>query len=375
MKVIVDSLIYQFQAHGGLSRLYNEILSRMCAMDASLQVTVLTSGRLRQPVPAHPRIFHQRLFPIDALLRPGRFWWAVSLQARAFLQRRWLGDAKGWLWHSTYYTLLEPWDGPRVVTIADMIHERLPHLFQGAGHERFRKQKRHCIVSADALICISDTSRQDAQQVYGIDATRMHTIPLAHSSQFTRLGDVRHTLPPLVNKPFFLYIGDRQHYKNFTGFLHAYSTWPGQKKVGVVVVGKNWTAQEKQMLAQLGVADRVHLYQNLDDQHLCVLYNQAAAFIYPSLYEGFGIPLLEAMACGCPVIASRIPSTMEVAGEYPFYFQLSDQEGLAHALDTTLVEGQTSERMHYGLERTKLYSWDNTARQILGVYHTLQRAL
>jgi alpha-1,3-rhamnosyl/mannosyltransferase len=102
-----------------------------------------------------------------------------------------------------------------------------------------------------------------------------------------------------------------------------------------------------------------------------MLYNQAAAFVHPSLYEGFGIPLLEAMACGCPVVASRIPTTREVAGDCPIYFDPMQPDELITALDVALAEGRNSERVRRGLEWVKQYSWDRTARETLQVYRAL----
>jgi glycosyltransferase involved in cell wall biosynthesis len=153
--------------------------------------------------------------------------------------------------------------------------------------------------------------------------------------------------------------------------LQAYSSWPRRKEVDLVVVGGKWSKKEVQHLAKLGITDRVHLLRDVDDQKLCLLYNQATAFVYPSIYEGFGIPLLEAMACGCPIIASRIPSTLEVAGECPIYFEPTEAEDLLAAFDIALSEGRASERVRSGLEQVKCYSWDKTARWTLEVYRAL----
>ena len=111
--------------------------------------------------------------------------------------------------------------------------------------------------------------------------------------------------------------------------------------------------------------------QNPDDKGLCKLYNGAAAFIYPSLYEGFGIPLLEAMSCGCPIIASRIPSTLEVAKDVPIYFEPLEVEQLLAALNQILEEGRESDRVRRGHQVTQEYSWNKTAQETLGVYQSL----
>ena len=138
-----------------------------------------------------------------------------------------------------------------------------------------------------------------------------------------------------------------------------------------MAVGKAWSKDEQRCMENLKIRDKVHLLTNIDDPDLCLLYNQAVAFVYPSLYEGFGIPLLEAMACGCPVIASRIPSTLEVAGEHPIYFEPAEVASLLEALDTALLEGRDSARVYSGLEWVKQYSWERTTEQTLEVYRTL----
>jgi glycosyltransferase involved in cell wall biosynthesis len=158
------------------------------------------------------------------------------------------------------------------------------------------------------------------------------------------------------------------HYKNFQALLQAYQTWPGRAEVSLVAVGEPWSRAEQQRLQAAGLVGRVRLLSGVDDQTLCRLYNTAAALVFPSLAEGFGLPLLEAMACGCPVVASRIPSSLEAAADCPLYFDPAIPETLPAVLDQALQEGRSPGRVQAGLERVKLFSWDRTARQTLEVY-------
>ena len=112
---------------------------------------------------------------------------------------------------------------------------------------------------------------------------------------------------------------------------------------------------------------------NISDDYLVELYNCALAFVFPSLYEGFGIPLLEAMACGCPIVASRIPTSIEVAGEVPFYFDPTDIDSLLSALDDVYQQDNVSQKVSAGLEHIKKYSWDKTAQETIAVYQNLMR--
>jgi glycosyltransferase involved in cell wall biosynthesis len=255
-----------------------------------------------------------------------------------------------------------------------MVSELFPELFNNAGSERAREQKRRCVLSADAVICISESTRQDVLRLYGVDPDKVIVVPLACGDVFKQHINISQETESPVPGPFLLYVGSRSQYKNFWLLIEAYSSWPRRDEVSLVVAGGSWSAQEMENLRARGIYQRVRLLNKVDDEALCSLYNMAAAFVYPSLYEGFGIPLLEAMACGCPVIASRIPSTIEVAGDCPVYFEPGETEGLVAALDIALSEGRDSRRTRAGLEHVKNFSWQRTAEDTLKVYRSLSHS-
>ena len=371
LKVIVDGVIYQRQLHGGISRIFSEILPRMCDIDKSLQIELLTPGKMRQSLPSHSRIFYYSIPHIEPYMRPRPVWRPIVPTVERLVRRLWVGRGEGQIWHSTYYTQPGRWDGFQVVTVLDMIHERFADLYQGPGDEQFREKKRRCVQRSDATICISEATRQELQHFYGIKSDSIYVVPLACSDIFRQLKQCDDRLEIATKRPFLLFMGGRYPHKNFNGLIQAHSVWAHREEVALVVVGSPWSVDEEKRLAELGIRDRVHLITDADDNTLCHLYNQAAAFVYPSLYEGFGIPLLEAMACGCPVIASRIPSTIEVAGECPIYFEPTELDSLVNAFDVALSEGRNSERVRAGIERVKLYTWDRVATQTLEVYRTL----
>ena len=258
------------------------------------------------------------------------------------------------------------------MTVHDMIHERFPDLYSSKNDERFRAIKEHCIRQADAVICVSENTRKDLLHFYGLSADSVYVVPNACNDIFkkgqTEGGDIEAS----INQPFLLYVGSRACYKNFDLLIHAYSRWTQRKEINLLFVGgKPWSQSEQRALTELGIQSHVKLLGNVDDKTLCYLYNRAVGFVYPSLYEGFGIPLLEAMACGCPIIASRIPSTIEVAKDCPIYFDSAEEDDLLNALDTALSQGCNSKRIQAGLERVKSYSWDKTAAQTLEVYRRI----
>ncbi len=366
MEVVVDGVIYETQRRGGISRVFNQILPRACHLDPDLRVTVRTLDLTRvQTPPVHPAIRHVSL----PLLRPARVWsrvapWAQR-QARAGLPRR-------AIWHSTYYTDPPVWLGPRLVTAHDTIHLRYADVWSDPGADAFRRLQRRAILAADAVVCVSETTRRDVVDWFGVAADRLHVVHLSHDAVFRLHSPETGRLAAYgLDAPFVLYVGGRFLYKSFGTLLDAYARWSHRADLELVVVGEPWTTAEEAHLERLGIRSRARLLDDVDDDTLAALYSLADAFVYPSLYEGFGIPLLEAMACGCPLVASRIPTTEEVAGAVPFYFEPGDADGLADALDRAVAEGRDGTQVGCGVARAAQFSWERAAAETLSVYRSL----
>lgn len=372
LELVVDGIIYHLQAKGGVSRIYSEILPRFCQQDESVRIKLLrSSGRpIRQSMPQHPHIHQQYVPNVERYLRPWRLWEPHAPAVRRLVDSFIIGDGASQIWHSTYYTLPSSWRGKQVVTIVDMIYERYADLFSESFDHQLREQKRRAVGQADAVICISETTRRDVQDFYGVATAKTVVVPLAHSDVFGPTPDDAGT--KIWSRPFLLFIGRRGHYKNFDLLLEAFAAWRQREAVDLIVVSdSDWTMEESQRLSHLGIAQSVHLISNVDDYYLCRLYRQAIALVYPSLYEGFGIPLLEAMACGCAVVASDIPSTREVAGDHPIYFEVDRSESLVTALDYALEDSQPAVRRAAGIAHAAQFSWNDTARRTLEVYRSL----
>jgi glycosyltransferase involved in cell wall biosynthesis len=376
MNVVVDGNVYEWQRKGGISRMFNEILPRVCDLDESLQISLLVEkNRLQQALPTHAHIQPRYLPTVERYLRPWRVWRNYYPQARRILRQIAAGNGRGKLWHSTYFTMPDHWRGKQIVTVHDMLYERFPHLFSSPDDQHFRIRKHHCVEAADLIICVSQATSNDVQEFYRIDEKRIRVIHHGFSPIF---GIEPHAPPSSLttDRPFILYVGDRTHYKNFATLLKAYTIWKGRAEFDLYVTGRpDWSAGEAAVLADGGLSGQVHALGFVDDPILQHLYLQAAAFVYPSLGEGFGIPLLEAMACGCPIVASRIPSTQEVAQDCPIYFEPRDVDSLIAAFDTTLAEGRGTQRVAEGLNRVKDFSWDITAQKTLAVYQELHVSL
>lgn len=369
-EIIIDGVIFETQRYGGVSRIYHEILPRICHLDKSIHFDILTTGRLEQSLPQHGCIQHYSLNYWEMLLRPGRFFQMARWHGRSRALSTWLQSNRLDLWHSTYYTLPDCWQGPVVITVYDLIYERYPQQYNTNYGNALRSRMRKAIMRADIVICISETTKKDVEEIYNIESSKIVVAPLAVSSEFETLA--KKVSIKIWQRPYLLYIGGRTGYKNFETVLTAYSRWPQRQQIDLYVVGPPWTSEEKQKIQALKVTDKVHLETGVTDQKLIDIYIQAVAFVHPSLYEGFGLPLLEALSCGCPVVASNIPTSIEIVGKKAaYYFDPQDVNQLIDALDMAVKNGRSAAFLSQAHEVVANYSWQKTAKQTLEVYYAL----
>jgi glycosyltransferase involved in cell wall biosynthesis len=367
VKIIIDGIIYSLQKAGGISRLFSEIMPRVCEYDESIHFQLVLRNKNIQPLPQHEHIVYQYIYKVDPLLRPGRLWRLHRAALKEEIIIRLIGDSRKKIWHSTYYTLPKRWEGAIVITAYDTIYEHYKEsYFSNLWDEKVRKKIRDAILRADKIISISHTTKDDLKNILGVSDEKIQVIHLACSPVFQKIENQNDN-----GKPYILYVGDRKKYKNFEGLLQAFYIWSKNRDVELVVVGADWSDEETRKISELKLLTKMRLIAYPDDIILRNLYNQALAFVIPSLYEGFGIPLLEAMSCGCPVVASRIPSTVEIAGDVPFYHEPGNLEQMIANFDQVYSESKASERILKGLNCVKSFSWERTAQQVLQLYRNL----
>jgi glycosyltransferase involved in cell wall biosynthesis len=272
MEVVVDGVIYQLQLYGGISRVFSEILPRMCSIDDSLRIRILTQGPLKQLLPEHSHITSYSVPYINYCPYPKRFWKPIISIANRLMHRLKAWSGKDKIWHSTYYTTPIKWGGYSVATVHDMVFELFPQFYNGPDFDLFRERKRLSVQQADAVICVSDTTRRDVLRLYELDADKVHVVPNACSSIFKRLDYAKVPASIQIEQPFLLYIGNRARYKNFDILAKAYSRWHQRKDVALVLVGgKPLSESEQQMMKELEIAEKVKLLRNIDDETLLSL--------------------------------------------------------------------------------------------------------
>jgi len=378
ISLVVDGIIFQKNPHGGIARIFRELLPRMCELETGLKIDLLIDGPIESRLPVHPQIHVRKTLPLRRKALAKGLWRTSLYPLRALgrnawnrLRQLWVGSGRNRVWHSTFFTYAPNWKGQEVVTVHDMIPERFPGILNDPMDAAGREQKRRCVERASAVICDSETTRREFEKFYTIEGQAVTVTPLASSQVFRPLPIDQWHPSELPHHPFLLYVGNRVHYKNFSLLLETYANWEMRQQVHLVVAGPPWSIAEERFLRSSGLVERIHYFRDVEDEQLCQLYNAAAALVSPSIFEGFGLPVLEALACGCPVVASKIPATCEVAGECPIYFDPGHPETLLSALDRALQEGRDSARTRAGLERAGLYSWDRTAQATLQVYRQI----
>jgi glycosyltransferase involved in cell wall biosynthesis len=256
-----------------------------------------------------------------------------------------------------------------------MIHERFPQYFNKPNDRRFITLKRRAFQNATHIIAISESTKQDVTEFCNIPPEKISVVHLGIEPRFRPVQDSdalrsfrkRYSL----GEPYLLFVGTRQYYKNFTALLKAFFLSGLDRDFLLVAFGSEpvWTEEEAEVLRTQGRGreNRVRLGGYLKEDELPLAYSGASCLIYPSLYEGFGLPILEAMACGTPVICSSSASLPEVGGNAPMYFEGKSIESLIEALRSLLVQ-DLRERVRQGIEWVRSFTWEKTARLTRQVY-------
>ena len=269
------------------------------------------------------------------------------------------------IFHQTYFNPYDLKKGEKkVITIHDFTHEKYPEYFPGIDKTSIEKKKS--AESADGIICISESTKNDLLELYNIPESRIRVIYHGNSLT-TEPGE------NIIDKPYLLYVGDRRAYKNFEAVLKVFSEFENLKKDFKLICfgGGKFTKQEQKKIYEFGLQEITQQFSGADEK-LATLYKYAGAFIYPSYYEGFGIPLLEAMQYGCPIVASNTNSLREVGGNAAVYFEPQSAENFAEALYKVLYCNEKKEEIiKAGYERIKLFSWDKCANETFNFYKEL----
>jgi len=263
---------------------------------------------------------------------------------------------------------------PRVVTVHDLAFHLYPEQYPGRKQRYLRTMTKLSVRRAARVIAVSEATRQDIIRLYDADPARIVTVPNGVGPEMRRLD--ADTVASFRSKhglttKFALFLGTLQPRKNLETLLRAYARSANETGWELVVAGATGWQHEQifDLARQLQILDRVRFVGFVPSEDLPLWYNAADVFVYPSLYEGFGLPLVEAMACGTPVIASDTPALSEVVGSAGLVVGTKDVPALAQALLELAREPELRhELIERGLRRAGDFSWRRTAAQTAAVY-------
>lgn len=273
---------------------------------------------------------------------------------------------------------------PVVVSIHDLSFEHLPQTFNRRSRTQLRLTVRHSARRAARILSLSEHTRLDIMETYGIEAERIKAIPLAAPKHFAPVEDnrelqrVRHNYG--IDSDYILSVGSIQPRKNLARLIKAYASLRGGNSAAklpkLVLVGKcAWLYdQTLRTLEESGVKDSVVLTGYVPEADLPALYTGALCFVYPSYFEGFGLPPLEAMKCGAPVIVGNRTSLPEVVGDAALAVDPFDTDAIAEAIKLLMNNSQLREELSVkGQKRAAAFDWQETARKTLMVYEEVAR--
>jgi glycosyltransferase involved in cell wall biosynthesis len=364
MKIFYDGEIYAMypKQSGGISRYFDNLISRL----PEDFYPALTSVRDRQG--SHPQHQNLKIYRYDIKFRPARVDFWLRKHYFQFIANR----AKPQIVHPTYYSLLtgkpvSEYKCPVVITVYDMIHEIFTDSMDPNG--QVAEIKKKAIFSAQSILCISKSTKRDLLDRYPSLEDRVTVTPLA-TELSEKLISEEFDVP---SRPYYLYVGSRDKYKNFDRLLIAFAKIvPKLSDLILCVVGVPFNAEERKLINNLNLTNHIAHRGAVSDGQLAKLYGSSIALVYPSLYEGFGIPPLEAMSCGTVVIASDTSSIPEVVGDAGLLFNpKSTDELVDHLLSLVNYPSQRISLIEHGKKQVQKFNWEETTTKTIKAYRSL----
>ncbi|WP_416545677.1 glycosyltransferase family 4 protein [Limnohabitans sp. DCL3] len=340
--ITIDGIIFSLQSYGGISVYFRELLNYLEKSKISARLSI------EEPV-------NQKF---DFLLKNILVDYRSSRSLERYRPCR-VSDTAS-VFHSSYYRQPSRRNLPTVVTVHDFIYERFR---RGPALWAHSFQKYESIRQAQSIICISESTRDDLMEFVGVRSDqKVHIIPNGVSSCFKPV--------PIGQSPspFILFVGDRRGYKNFALVLDALKYLPG---LNLYCVGGGSLRDDELRLLSPSIRKRVMHMGFVSDNELNVAYNQAVCLVYPSRYEGFGIPVVEAMKAGCPVVSVNCKAVVEVGGIALERLDEEDPMALADAVTRLRDPAYRALRVSAGLHRAGIYDWGVCHEQTVAIYRGL----
>lgn len=370
MKVLFDYQAFVIQKYGGISRYYAEMIQLLTLKrNLTIKLSLLTSDNLNLKIVDKfqiPNILGETKFPGKR---------TVIVQLNKVNSLIAIISGKYDVFHPTYYDsyfLNYLNKKPFVLTVHDTIHERFRYQFPILEEEKpYVLDKRKLINAAAKIIAVSHCTKTDLIKFYGTDPDKIEVVHLSYT-QTVNNNNIQSKFYFDSSLAYLLFVGHRSVYKNFEFTIVTIASYI--KKHGYLFVcagGPPFTVAEKSLISSLNI-DHLVIYQPINDVSLNQLYSKARVFIFPSLFEGFGLPVLEAMSNYCPCLLSNGGSLPEVGGEAAIYFNPEDGQSLIQALELIMENSRLRKSLvELGAKRVRDFSWQKTSDRTYEIYKSL----
>lgn len=380
MKILYDHQAFTIQQFGGVSKCFCELVNYL-PMGASPTISLHCSNNihiqslgllndLKKPTITYDNFiceshFIGKGFLYQLLNRYVPFFPSMeNLNKRKSISLLKEGDFD--IFHPTFfddYFLDYIGDKPFVITIHDMMPELFSKYFADDDIQIVNKKK--LADKAAAIIAVSEQTKNDIVRLLDINPDKIHVVYHGGPKKRYLKNDL------CCKGDYFLYVGLRNAYKNFFPMLEEFAKFSNHNtSIKLICTGPSFTSEENAFIEDLGLSSVISHVHPSDDQ-LYDLYKRAIAFIYPSEYEGFGMPILEAYSCGCPVLLNNSSCFPEIAGDAAKYFELSNSKRtLSDVLQSfvNISEKDLEALIQKQYERLTLFSWEKSANKLVDVY-------
>jgi glycosyltransferase involved in cell wall biosynthesis len=360
---------------GGIGRYTRGLVHALAELPPRDEYVLLVAGQGQDPELTSPA-FRLKNVPLDERYL-NILWHRLG---SPFPRIEWLTGPVD-IFHSPNFVLPPVGKARTVLTIHDLSFLRVPQCAEPTLRDYLGRVVPRAVARADRLLADSHSTRHDVIELLGVDPGRVDVVPAGVEARFRPLADraalesVRERYR-LGREPFILSLGTLEPRKNFAGLMEGFARLRQREKVPhrlVIVGGKGWLYEGIfEAVRRLGLDEAVTFAGFVADEDLPAVYNLAEAFAFPTLYEGFGLPVLEAMACGTPVVTADNSCMPELVGDAALLIGATDTEGLAHAVGRLLFEPALREKLiAAGLERAKQFTWGAAAQKLLAAYDRL----
>lgn len=355
--ILFDYQAFDLQRFGGISHYYYELMKHM-----NMDYRLLLKYSINYYIQNHEISSHCNVDPQFIYKLFKKNFRNINKEYSALI----LSKSTQYLFHPTYYNpyfLQNIGKNPFVLTVHDMTHEKFTTYFSPKDYTIL--WKKELVSKATRIIAISENTKQDIINILNVNPDKIDVV--YHGVNIEEKTYSGKKLP----WKYILYVGGREGYKNFKHFFTAFCILAQKEDIHLICVGKAFKEEEQQLISASGLKNRIHQMQPTDSE-LNQLYKDAEMFVYPSWYEGFGMPILEAYANDCPVVLSNTSCFPEIAGKAGLFFDPYHPDAILESMKQILYDNVLKNQLiKLGREQIKKYSWETTAQKTEEIYRKI----